>query len=95
MDESAAEKEAESGVNDETRQELLDIRVLELLQSGAPAEELLAAVDNGTGIHPTDDVLLAVAKKFVSDGSAAGHIHDYRFANFGLLYFLIHLPFNS
>ena len=59
-------------MSEETKQELLDIRVLEMLQSGSPAEEIIAALDNGSGIYPTDDVLIAVAKKFISSENRAG-----------------------
>ena len=60
------------GMSEETKQELLDIRVLEMLQSGAPAEEIIVALDNGSGIYPTDDVLIAVAKKFISSENGVG-----------------------
>jgi len=68
--ENVSATESERAVMDEeTKQELLDIRVLEMVQSGASAEDLLASVDNGSGVCPTDDVLIAVAKKLISDGS--------------------------
>ena len=70
---SATESE-EVGMDDDTKQELLDIRVLEMLQSGASAEDLLSAVDNGSGVCPTDDVLIAVAKKLISNGSGEGDL---------------------
>ena len=71
--ENVSATESERAVMDEeTKQELLDIRVLEMVQSGASAEDLLASVDNGSGVCPTDDVLIAVAKKLISDGSGEG-----------------------
>ena len=72
---SATESERERvGMDEETKQELLDIRVLEMLQSGSSAEDLLAAVDNGSGIYPTDDVLIAVAKKVFSNNGGEGEL---------------------
>ena len=71
----SATAESEGIVMDEdTKQEILDIRVLEMLQSGASAEDLLGAIDNGSDVYPTDDVLIAVAKKFIGNDSGEGDL---------------------